>query len=508
MKDWDWGEHPSGMSNPFYRGEYAGQGANDTNVMDAVMGATFPGQQGGPGKEGQSGVDGLGLSMEDYVERGVDDPRLSEAMSGGSLQAAAAANALADIASPNPPYSPKSSDKKPVSLEEPSPDSTDPGAPVFDPRTNEFVRAESLTAEERISFAGETAADMKNLDPFNRTQTHDPKTGDLRGPGSNWRQQLQRQLDQEKSLKKVHEGYRSDRGREAARGSEIYNSSTDQEANNRPTQLSDMDIHKQVSAHKVAQDNRDRGHIPTAQDILTDPDNPFREFYSDDYRSQLEREARSDEDYREDAELENWRPGDMLAPGIHNYGDDIPRRDERLQDRQEDFNPEMPPLSEPRPIPELDFSSEDEDLAHLSQALPEAQGDEHAASMRQSLQNLDLSSELEAGKDLIPGLDKLLSDPPFSPVPSTNGTSTTIRDLNEPAPSSIENELMEGPGTPAPAQWEGDLMEGPGTPAPAQWEGDLMPSVGREIAQLEEALLEDPNNTELLLRLAELQAQL
>lgn len=519
MKDWDWGEHPSGL-NPFYRGEYAGQGANDTDVMEQIMGGAFPGQQGGLGKQGQEGTDGMGMSMNDYMEMGIDDPKLGEAISGGSLQAAAAAERLADIAQPDMPATRTS---KPASLKDPAPTSVESGAPVFDPRINEFVRAESLTAEEREAFADATADAMKNLDPTNRVQTHDPETGDLRGPGSNWRQQLQRQLDQEKSLKKVQDGYRSERGREGARGSKGYDSSTDTEANNRPKPLSESEIQRQIAAHKVAQDNRDRGHTPTDQDILTAPDNPFREFYSDDYLNQLRRETRSDEDYREDTVA-----GEVPRHELENPAPDTSPI-ERLQDRQRDFNPEMPPLSEPRPIPDDALSFADKLAPHTANEIAKRDaGPEAAQEMQQSLQNLDLSPEIDAGQDLISLLDQLpgseQSDAwdnrgdliplgytedvseqarrdkyfydnidksgPFSPEaeaeweealrgaptrPSTNGTSTTIRDLNDPAPSSIENELMEGPGTPAPAQWEGELMEGPGTPAPAQWEGDLMP---------------------------------
>lgn len=420
MKDWDWGEHPSGMSNPFYRGEYAGQGANDTDVMEQIMGGAFPGQQGGPGKQGQEGTDGMGMSMDDYMEMGIDDPKLGEAISGGSLQAAAAAERLADIAQPD---TPATSTSKPASLKDPAPTSVESGAPVFDPRINEFVRAESLSAQEREAFADATADAMKNLDPFNRVQTHDDK-GNLRGPGSNWRQQLQRQLDQEKSLKKVQDGYRSERGREGARGSKGY-SLPKGYSTSANKGLSDMDIHKAISAHKVAQDNRDMGHIPTAQDILTAPDNPFREFYSDDYLNQLRRETRSDEDYREDTVA-----GEVPRHELENPAPDTSPI-ERLQDRQKDL-PEMPPLSEPRPIPDDALSFADKLAPHTANEIAKRDaGPEAAQEMQQSLQNLDLSSELEAGKDLIPGLERL------------NSILPGVSDISSNRPSESDNEMRE-----------------------------------------------------------------
>ena len=518
MKDWDWGEHPSGL-NPFYRGEYAGQGANDTDVMEQIMGGAFPGQQGGLGKQGQEGADGMGMSMNDYMEMGIDDPKLGEAISGGSLQAAAAAERLADIAQPDMPATStsKPANSKPASLKDPSPRSTDPGAPVFDPRTNEFVRAESLSAQEREAFADATADAMMNLDPFSRVQTHDDK-GNLRGPGSNWRQQLQRQIDQEKSLKKVQDGYRRDddmleimrargisgdggfrgepgepgrvptgpgvedfrrRNIESSRLPKGYSSSANKG-------LSDMDIHKLVSANKVAESNR------PAEDILEGLDNPFNEFYSDDYRSQLERGARSDEDYREDAEL----AGEVPRHELENPAPDTSPI-ERLQDRQKDL-PEMPPLSETRPIPDDALSFADKLAPHTANEIAKRDaGPEAAQEMQQSLQNLDLSSEVDAGQDLISLLDQLpgseQSDAwdnrgdliplghtedvseqarrdkyfydninksgPFSPEaeaeweealrgaptrPSTNGTSTTIRDLNDPAgDTSVSDEINE-----------------------------------------------------------------
>jgi hypothetical protein len=516
LKDWDWGEHPSGL-NPFYRGEYAGQGANDISVMEEVMRGAFPGQgyesstpppetfevpedERAPGQEGEY------VTLEDGTRMWQPaDPNLPVREHPLRADESSVVTSPSQIAPPG---------KTPASLKEPSPRSTDPGAPVFDPRTNEFVRAESLTAEEREAFAGATAAAMKNLDPFNRTQTHTNK-GDLRGPGSNWRQQLQRQLDQEKSLKKVHEGYRGDRGREGARGSKIYDSSErDPETGelvNMPTpkRLSDMDIHKLVSANKVAESNR------TDEDILEGLDNPFREFYSDDYRSQLEREARPDEDYREDAEL----AGEVPRHELENPAPDTSPI-ERLEDRQSEFDPEMPPLSEPRPIPDSGMSGLESLAPELAREYARRDaGPEAAQEAQQSLQNLDLSPEIDAGQDLIPELDRLLNDPSFSPTPSTNGTSTTIRDLNEPAGApdtsvgdqemlSIWDELQDEldeyntPRTVENVQDSSNLFSPSGNPieqVPDDWDplGSPALSTNFEEDEFDSASLEARNLTEL-----------
>ncbi len=359
------------------------------------------------------------------------------------------------------------------------------GGPIYDPRRGEYVRAESLTDEEQAAFAEVTAE--KNGERNMRLNTHDEK-GRLHDNVD--RYAIDRQNQARKSYKDVQGGYNRDddmreimrangisgdggfrgepgelgrvptgsgvedfrrRNIESSRIPEGYSSSANRG-------LSDMDIHKLVSAQKVAMSNAERPPL-TSEEMLNEEDNPFN------FEKARAQEGRDFEELYESGAFEDdmsepvggRQPIDGGTRSIYDNWPTVPE-DHGTTDYVDPSKGPGPQLSgidtattdyvdpnEPMPDPDAEAERWNREnpfagAGEPSSAPPPSLGDVGPPPKRPT-QNAPLNFDEEYPD----GPEDWMFRPAIDP--STNGTSTTIRDLNNPAggqePSIFEELIRE-----------------------------------------------------------------